>query len=239
MKIKVLFLIVVSLIAGNHLMAQKKNRKLSLSGYVTDENKNPVKGAMIFVDKKDSHISTGDNGFFSIKIRPKATVVSVITMDNRVANEFIEGRSSINLIVARPDSTRLRILNKTDNRQNEVIDMGIMTVKSRNRSTSANKPTISENEKIAYRSIYEMIKGRVPGVEVNGTSIRIQGINSMFTDNQPLFVVNGMPSVSIDNIDPYMVESISVLKGAAAAIYGSRGAYGVIVINTKSNLKDK
>lgn len=78
-----------------------------------------------------------------------------------------------------------------------------------------------------------MIKGKIPGVVVNGESIRIRGPNSFFQNNDPLFVVDGIPVSSISNIRPNMVESISVLTEAAASIYGSRGVNGVIVITLR------
>ena len=74
-----------------------------------------------------------------------------------------------------------------------------------------------------------MIKGQVPSVEVSGKSIRIQGFSSLGS-TEPLFVVDGIVSSSIDDIPPSQVKSIEVLKGSSAAIYGSRGANGVILI---------
>jgi TonB-dependent SusC/RagA subfamily outer membrane receptor len=78
-----------------------------------------------------------------------------------------------------------------------------------------------------------MIKGEVAGVEVIGTSIRIRGTSSLMSGTQPLLVVDGVTVNSIDNILPMMVKSIEVLKGSGAAIYGSRGANGVILITLK------
>jgi TonB-dependent SusC/RagA subfamily outer membrane receptor len=66
---------------------------------------------------------------------------------------------------------------------------------------------------------------------VNGTSIRIQGASSLLLSTEPLFVVDGITVNSISDIQPLMVKSIQVLKGSSAAIYGSRGANGVILIN--------
>ena len=68
-------------------------------------------------------------------------------------------------------------------------------------------------------------------MQVRGNSVQIQGQSSINSSTEPLFVVDGMVVGSIDNITPSMVESISVLKGAATSIYGSRGANGVILIN--------
>jgi TonB-dependent SusC/RagA subfamily outer membrane receptor len=76
-----------------------------------------------------------------------------------------------------------------------------------------------------------MIRGEVPGVQVNGTSIMIRGATTINSGTEPLFVVDGVPVMTVDNIQPQMVKSIQVLKGSAASIYGSRGSNGVIIIN--------
>ena len=78
-----------------------------------------------------------------------------------------------------------------------------------------------------------MIRGEVPGVQVVGTQILIRGMSSINSSNDPLLVVDGMPVSSIDNISPRQVKSISVLKGSDAAIYGTRAAGGVILIDLK------
>jgi len=78
-----------------------------------------------------------------------------------------------------------------------------------------------------------MIKGQIPGVDVSGSSIRIQGANSFMGSTEPLLVVDGMTVQSIEDISPREVKSIEVLKGSSAAIYGSRGANGVILITLK------
>jgi TonB-dependent SusC/RagA subfamily outer membrane receptor len=84
-----------------------------------------------------------------------------------------------------------------------------------------------------YRSIYEMIQGRCPGVQVMGDRIIIRGINSVNSTTDPLFVVDGQPVEDISSINPNDVDSITVLKDSAASIYGNRGANGVILITLK------
>lgn len=97
------------------------------------------------------------------------------------------------------------------------------------------------NENIPYEfyaNIFDMLKSKVPGVQVNGTSINIRGKNTMSSTETPLLVVDGF-TVGLNtfkNIDPQNVKSIDVLKDAAAsARYGSRGMHGVIVVTTKKN----
>jgi TonB-dependent SusC/RagA subfamily outer membrane receptor len=91
-----------------------------------------------------------------------------------------------------------------------------------------------------YNDIYQMIRGEVSGVIVSGRNVQIQQGHSFFGSSEPLFVVNGTIVNSIDNINPLEVKSITVLKGSSAAIYGVRGANGVISINLiNGSEKDK
>ncbi len=86
-----------------------------------------------------------------------------------------------------------------------------------------------------YSNVAQIIQGRVPGVVVNGNNITIRGINSFYGGTDPLFIVDGVP-VDKDhalNMNPYDIDRIEILKGPDAAIYGSRGANGVIIIFTK------
>jgi TonB-dependent SusC/RagA subfamily outer membrane receptor len=93
-----------------------------------------------------------------------------------------------------------------------------------------------QNTKYAsYQNVYDMIQGEIAGVEVHGKKITIRGIATINGSSDPLVLVNGIDmlqdaSTTLDAIDPHMVKSIDILKGSAAAIYGSKAANGVILI---------
>ena len=115
----------------------------------------------------------------------------------------------------------------------EVVDIGYGKEVRGNLTTSVSSVDI-DTDKTPYRDIYELIQGKCAGVTVQGTKITIRGENSINSSTDPLFIVNGSPTSSIDWINPSDVKSIDVLKDAgSAAIYGSRGANGVIIINLK------
>jgi TonB-dependent SusC/RagA subfamily outer membrane receptor len=95
------------------------------------------------------------------------------------------------------------------------------------------------------RTVADMLVGRFAGVEVfqlpnGGTSIRIRGSRSLQSNQEPLFVLDGMPqhngSQSLLDLDPHDIKSIEVLKDGQAAVYGSRGANGVILIATRRSV---
>lgn len=99
---------------------------------------------------------------------------------------------------------------------------------------------VNKKDTGGYANLAEYLQGRVSGITVQSTGsgykIFIRGLHTFSGSNQPLIVVNGMTrplSSAINQVDPSDVKSVDVLKGPAAAIYGSRGANGVIVITTK------
>lgn len=118
--------------------------------------------------------------------------------------------------------------------EEEFIDIGYGQIRKENSASAASTLDIPQGS--GYSSIYDYIKGRVAGVTVNGTTIRIRGERSILGSNDPLFIVDGMEVYDIGFLSPDMVESITVLKDAATtAIYGARGANGVLIIRTRTH----
>ena len=116
----------------------------------------------------------------------------------------------------------------------EVVDIGYGKEVRGRLTTAVSSIPIKEDNPIPYRTIYEMIEGRCPGVTVQGNKILIRGISPINSSTEPLIIVDGTPQTNIDWINPNDVKSIDVLKdGGSSAIYGSRGANGVIIINLK------
>ncbi|MDO4948830.1 MAG: TonB-dependent receptor plug domain-containing protein [Bacteroidales bacterium] len=124
--------------------------------------------------------------------------------------------------------------------QDEQIDVGYGLTTRRNSSYAVGKVDVEKIQNVAYTSIFDYLRSRVAGVQVGYAApgetpdISIRGINSINSSTQPIFVVDGMQVSSIADINPNDVKSITVLKDAAASVYGVRGANGVIQITTKS-----
>lgn len=121
--------------------------------------------------------------------------------------------------------------------ENEEINIGYGTVKRRNLTSSVSKVTPEENQMGSYSNIAEYLIGRVPGLSVTkqggGYKYTIRGINSINLSTDPLFIVDGVETMSIDYLNPRDIQSVEVIKDGSASIYGSRGANGVILITTK------
>jgi len=208
-------------------VAQKNVRKITVSGYVMDATCRPVAGALVLVDNKTTAVCTDNNGFYKVKISSDASVIGVMLSDNKVRSEFIDNRSEINFSLKEVSNSSLNYSGNGES--DELVDIGISRIAVPkkdllDKSADRNSP---------YSDIYEMIRGRVAGVDVYGQTIRIRGVNAVEGETDPLFVVDGSPVNSIDHVMPSSVESIAVLKGSTAAIYGSRGVNGVLVINLK------
>lgn len=119
----------------------------------------------------------------------------------------------------------------------EEINVGYGVVKKRNLTTAVSKVAVGKENVTSYSHIGDYLMGRVPGVHVtkSGSSYKyvIRGLNSVNLSSDPLFIVDGVETMSIDYINPQDVQSVEVLKDASASIYGTRGANGVILITTK------
>jgi TonB-dependent SusC/RagA subfamily outer membrane receptor len=215
----------------NPSSGQKPPKKITISGIVNDENQKPISGAIIFIDNQKTNIVTDEKGVYKIKVSTKALSISAFTLMNGLSKSEIAGRTTINFILkAAPSSGKTAEQNTL---REESVNVGYGTMKRKDMTTQVGKIDGTNNKYSSYQNIYEMIRGEIPGVQVTGKSIMIQGPSSINLSTEPLIVVDGVPTASIDDISPQMVKSIEVLKGAAASIYGSRGANGVILINMR------
>jgi len=211
------------------LHAQKPGKRFTVSGIVVDANNNPVSGAYILINNKNTDVQTDAKGFYRIKVRPSDTLITAFIMNGGLKEELINGRTTINFKLSGVVST---VASKPEiNKDNDQeYNIGYGTVKKKEMTTSVGKINGTNKKYASYTNIYEMIKGEVPGVHVAGKKITIQGPTSLNLSTDPLIIVNGIETNNLDDISPLQVKSIEVLKGAAASIYGSRGANGVIII---------
>jgi|WetSurMetagenome_2_1015567.scaffolds.fasta_scaffold16877_2 TonB-dependent SusC/RagA subfamily outer membrane receptor len=228
---RVFFLIVAAafLLSGQTL-AQKKDRKITISGFVVDQTQAPVVNAVVMVDGISTPVLTNKNGYYKIKVRPVNMKLGIFTTTNGTLEETINGRERINFQFAGTVPVQ-QVSNAAPDPGDEEVNVGYQKVKKKNLTTSVGKIDGRQSKYASYSSIYEMLKGEIPGVVVTGNSVYIRNPSSINASNEPLFVVDGVPAASIDGIQPQMVKSIHVLKGSDASIYGVRGANGVILID--------
>lgn len=227
MKLKFFSLFLFAFIALINLSGQKNNKKITVKGIVTDIKSKPVPGVTILVDNKSTNKITNPDGSYKVKVKPDAELISIRLLSGQGTAALIKGQTEINLSLPIDISLYTEIQQDPGD---EEINIGYGTVKKKDLTQQVGKIDGTNKKYSSYSSVYDMISGEVPGVQVQGKKISIRGINSFNLSSEPLIVVDGMAVGSIDDIQPQMVRSIEVLKGSAASIYGSRGANGVILI---------
>ena len=216
----------MAMVSLNVASGQKSGKKIKISGHVVDGTLTPVANAIVMLDGEKSNAVTDQKGHFKVKVKPGNTKIGIFTMTNGILEEPLDGRKTINFKFE--GSVPVQVV-ETDP-LDEAVDIGYGSVKKRSMTGTVNRIDGTNPKYASYRNIYDMIRGEVAGVQVNGNSIRIQGASSLMLSTEPLFVVDGMVVNSISDIQPYNVKSIEILKGSSASIYGSRGANGVILI---------
>ena len=206
-------------------------QQIQVTGTVKDPAGNPVAGATILIEGTTSGTTTNADGGYSISASPNATLLV----------SFI-GFQSQQIAVA--GKTRIDISLKEDSQAiDDVIVVAFGTAKKEAFTGSATVIKSDDIAKSQQSNVAQALAGKVAGVQLTNTSgqpgkspdIRIRGFSSLNAGNGPLWIVDGMPySGDLNNLNPNDIESMTVLKDAASnALYGARGANGVVMITTK------
>ncbi len=213
------------------LSAQIAEAQVAVSGNVTDETGGPLPGTNVLVKGSTTGTTTDSNGHYSIEV-PAGDAVLVFSFIGYETSEVnIAGRSTINISLAPSMESLSEIV---------VVGYGTQRQEAVTGSVASIKGDVMRD--VPSSNITQALQGRLPGVEFSQTStqpgatmqIRIRGSRSLTASNDPLVVLDGIPFVgSIGDINPNDIKSIDILKDASAtAIYGSRGANGVILVTT-------
>ena len=205
----------------------------TITGKVTGEDNTPLAGVSIQIKNTTRGASTNADGEFSIKAAQGASLVFSSIGYTSVERKVSGNTLSVVLVKSGADV------------MSDVVIVGYGTQKKSDLTGSVATAPIADMQKAPVRSFVEALAGRIAGVAVSSVdgqpgstfNVVIRGNSSITQDNSPLYVVDGFPIEGPNNnvINPDDIESISVLKDASAtAIYGARGANGVILITTKS-----
>ena len=121
-------------------------------------------------------------------------------------------------------------------RENDAIDVGYGVQDRDHVTTSVSNVKVRKHEAQTYSSMYDYLRGRVPGVQVTSDNrIIIRGIGTNSDNFDPLILVDGVEMTDLSTLDPQYVESVDVIKDGSSAIYGMQGANGVIIIKTRNS----
>lgn len=228
-------LIIISTLCSSPGFAQKAEKKRIITGIVTDPDKKPLPDVKILIDRKNADCSTNKNGYYKIKVKAGDKTLTAFSDYNGMKEVPIEGKTTIDFELFKASPTP--IIENQNKRIDETVNVGYGSMKKKDMSTNVSQVDAQNPKFSSYTNIYDMIKHSVPGVRVEGTSIYVVEPSSLNASNEPLILVDGTPVSSLDGIEPNMVKSISVLKGASATIYGTRAAHGVILITLMRGAK--
>ena len=197
-----------------------------VKGRVTDQNGEPIPGAAVRNLSDNTYAITDADGNYSLSVKnPQKCELEVSFLGMTTVTEALGGRTRFDVQMA-PDRMFLEgsVVTGYQEIQMKKVTGAIATVSAR---------TLEERYS---PSVLQNLEGRVAGLSTYGGKLTIRGVSSMYAESSPLLVVDGLPiEGDIDDLNPYDIESVNVLKdAAAAAIYGARASNGIIVITTKS-----
>ena len=241
------------LISGKKHVLPDEVKKIVIKGLVKDRKGESLPGVSVLLKGTTVGVATDVKGEFMLTIPAQDTIVLRFT--------FI-GMKTKDVVYRAQEKPIVVVLEESATEVEEVIVTGYQEIKKERMTGSVEVVTSKDIANKGYTSVEDVLKGQMAGVAVMNLSgrpgaqarIRIRGINSLTGDTNPIWIVDGMPltgnvpevsmggtefeetvlTSGIGNIPPDDIESITVLKDAAAtAIYGSRAANGVIVVTTK------
>ena len=204
-------------------------QKISVTGVVTDEQRVPVIGASVIEKGTSNGIVTDINGHFSISVKRGATIVF-----SSIGYKTLESKATNTMTVVLLENNQLL---------DEVVVIGYGSVKRKDVTTAVSSVSTKDLGERPLISVSQAIQGKAAGISVSspngmpgaGMTIRVRGTTSMNGSNDPLYVIDGVPTTDISYLSPDDIASIQILKDASsAAISGSRAANGVIMVTTKT-----
>ena len=207
----------------------------TVTGKVTSEAEGALPGVNIVVQGTVVGTMSGADGSYSIVVPGPDAILSFSFISYTTQTITVGNQSKID-VVLEPALSAL----------GEIVVVGYGTQKKREVTSSITSVKSEEFNKGNVSSPVQLIQGKVSGLSITkpggnpneGYNIRLRGLSTIGANTGPLVVIDGVIGGSLDNVDPNDIESINVLKdGSAAAIYGTRGSSGVILVATKQGKK--
>ncbi len=215
----------------SHTEIKPISRTQTVKGIVRDTDNEPLPGVSIIVKGTQTGALTDQDGKYSIDV-PDAGATLIFSFVGYIPQEVRVGNQSDISLVMQTDTKAL----------SEVIVVGYGTVKKENLTSSVSKIGSESIQGRPLTTLSDAFAGQLAGVRAQSVSgipgqelqIRIRGVNTINGNSNPLYVIDGVPRDDMNDLNPADVASIQILKDASAtAIYGARGANGVVLIETK------
>ncbi|MEO9020916.1 MAG: TonB-dependent receptor [Ginsengibacter sp.] len=220
-------------IESSHL---KDQQDIVVTGTVSGAGGVPLEGATVHLKNSGYGVTAGPSGTFSITV-PADAVLVVSFVGYQTSEISVSSRTAINIVL------QLAATSLTD-----VVVVGYGTQRKADLTGAVSVISSADIQNRPIVDVGEALQGKAAGVQVTsnsgkpgaGLSIRIRGSSSISAGNDPLYIVDGIPTTDISEYNPSDFESISILKDAASAsIYGTRAANGVVVVTTKKGVAGK
>lgn len=208
-----------------------QQNKRSVSGIVVDENNEPLIGVALTIEGTTNGGLTDIDGAFTLSGADDKSILVVSYV----------GYETQRITVGDKKELKIKLI-ENNKLLDEVVVIGYNTVRKKDLTTSVAVVSTDDLNERPIVSAGQALQGRAAGVQVvqpsgrpgTGVSIRVRGATSLEAGNEPLYVVDGVPTTSISTLSPNDISSMQVLKDASsAAIYGARAANGVVLITTK------
>lgn len=220
-------------LSTSNSVQETKQQKRTVKGLIKDASGIELPGVSVIVKGEKIGTASDLDGNFSIEVPDNA--ILVFSYIGYLPQEVKVGNNNTLSVTLKEDNQAL----------DEVVVVGYTTQKKADLTGAVSSVKMSNLTDMSTSGINSALQGRMSGVTVlqssgapgSGTSIRIRGMGT-FGNNDPLYVIDGMPADNMNDVNPSDIERIDVLKDAAsAAIYGSRAANGVVIIQTKKGSK--
>lgn len=215
-----------------------KQQEITITGIVTDQEGVPLPGVNVVIKGTASGTVTDLNGNYAITVNSTNDILIFSSI----------GYLSKEIPVGEQRTIDLTLTESIESLE-QVVVIGYGSVTKRELTGSVAQISEEDFNPGAVSNALELIQGKVAGLSITkmdggdptkGYEISLRGVTSINGDTEPLVVIDGIPGGDLNAISPDDIESISILKdGSAAAIYGTRGTNGVILITTKSGIKGK
>ena len=231
MKKRIYSALLLSAIASG-AMAQQ-----NVTGKIVDTSGEPLAGASVAIKGTTKGTIVDNDGQFTLKdLQPGQTIR--ISFIGYASQEVKYDGQPLNIV-----------LKENDNVLEEAIVVGYQTLRKHDVTGAVSRVDGKELTSLSLASTEQALQGRISGVQVSSAtgapgsdiSIRVRGVGSIFSNNAPLYIIDGVPSANgLQGISPNDIDDITVLKDASsAAVYGSRATNGVVLVTTKRGKKGK
>ncbi|HEY9046323.1 MAG TPA: TonB-dependent receptor [Ohtaekwangia sp.] len=217
---------------------QAAAQELTVSGKITSsDDGSPLPGVTVVLKGTSAGTTTDNEGIYTLRV-PDPNGILVFSFIGYSSQEVVIGSKTVVDVVLKPDVSEL----------SEVVVIGYGEVKKSNVTGSIVSVKEEDMKRVPVTNVMESLQGNVPGMDITRTSgaaggtvnVRVRGQRSLLASSEPLYIVDGVQYSNIQDLNPNDIQSMEVLKDAAStAIYGSRGANGVILVTTKKGSAGK